>query len=195
MFGGTFFAVPLFLASAGVVPSLLIGAAAFGASELILSDDEKEQEVKVGNRNIKEVLTKAKNDVNSIRQLINQVDDRELQVNIQDICITSDRIINTVGANPSKLKRCENFFDYYLPITLKIVKRYDDIENQRLTSSDSTKFMTQTKALIKETKHAFEKQLSSLYQSEIVDIDAEMKVFDMMLKADGLDSNSLNTGK
>ena len=39
---------------------------------------------------------------------------------------------------------------------------------------------------------SFQKILSSLYQEDIVDADAEMKVFNSMLKADGLDDSGLN---
>ena len=37
--------------------------------------------------------------------------------------------------------------------------------------------------------------LNSLYQSEIIDMDAEMKVFSSMLKADGLNEDELNIKK
>ena len=39
--------------------------------------------------------------------------------------------------------------------------------------------------MICKIKVAFEKQLSSIYQEEIVDTDAELKVFESMLKTDG----------
>ena len=182
------------MTSAGIVPSLLIGAAAFGASELLLGDNKKE-EIATGDRDIKLTLAKAKEDNKNIRELMPQIEDRELQNYIIQICTTTDRIINTVNANPHKFKKAESFFDYYLPVTLKIIRRYDEIENQRLTSKDSQNFMIHTKELLAETNRAFDKQLSSLYQADIVDIDAEMKVFDMMLKADGLDSNSINNDK
>ena len=48
--------------------------------------------------------------------------------------------------------------------------------------------MFQAKKMISEINGAFKKQLASLYQSDLVDADAEMKVFDAMLKSDGFDS-------
>ena len=43
------------------------------------------------------------------------------------------------------------------------------------------------------TQNDFKSQLSNLYQADIVDTDAEMKVFETMLKADGYDtSNDFN---
>ena len=78
-----------------------------------------------------------------------------------------------------------SFFEYYLPVTLNILKKYDEIENQRLGSEDSKKFMVKTQNMIEKINTAFKNQLNGLYQSEIVDTDAEMRVLDNLLKADG----------
>ena len=52
--------------------------------------------------------------------------------------------------------------------------------------------MTTAAKMISEVNKSFQKILSSLYQEDIVDADAEMKVFNSMLKADGLDDSGLN---
>ena len=68
---------------------------------------------------------------------------------------------------------------------MNILNKYDEIENQRLTSEESKKFMESAKGMIQKINKAFKKQLSNLYQSDMIDTDAEMKVFDSMLKSDG----------
>ncbi len=189
--GGAFFAVPLLLTPIGILPSLVLGATAFGASELLLGESEKKENV-VPTISIPEQLRKAKENNLIIHSMIDKIEDAELREYINNICITTGRIIYTVEMNQHKYKKAETFFDYYLPMAIKIIKRYDEIENQRLNSADSKAFMGNTKSLLKETSKAFEKQLSSLYQSDIVDLDAEMKVFDAMLKSDGLGSNEID---
>ena len=47
--------------------------------------------------------------------------------------------------------------------------------------------MKSTQKMVKKINEAFKKQLSNLYQSDMIDTDAEMKVFDTMLKSDGYD--------
>ena len=44
--------------------------------------------------------------------------------------------------------------------------------------------------MIEKINNAFKSQLSNLYQADIVDTDAEMKVFETMLKADGYDTSN-----
>ena len=111
---------------------------------------------------------------------------------IKEINLTVEKIIKTVETKPDKYKKSEKFFNYYLPVTIKILNRYDEIENQKLTSEESQKFMESTKKMIEKTNNAFKKQLSSLYQSDMIDLDAEMKVFDSMLKADGYNDDDFN---
>ena len=122
--------------------------------------------------------------------MIPKIEDDKMKANIKEIYSTVENIINTVEKKPNKYKKMNNFFNYYLPVTINILNKYDEIENQRLETSESKKFMMQTKNMINKINVAFKNQLSNLYQSEIVDTDAEMKVFDSMLKADGYDTES-----
>ena len=155
--------------------------------------DNKKKQVIIGNRNITETIAKAKIQTNEIKAMKSKVDDVRMQMNIGEIGETADKIINTIEGNPKKIKRVESFFDYYLPSTINILKRYDEIENQRLISSDSKKFMEHAQKLIEEVEKAFKSQLASMYQNDIVDTDAEMKVLDMMLKSEGLGTSGIET--
>lgn len=110
--------------------------------------------------------------------------------NINEIHSNVEKIINTVEKNPNKYKKMNNFFDYYLPVTINILNKYDEIENQGLTTQESKRFMSSTQNMIKKINEAFKEQLANLYQSDMIDTDAEMKVFEAMLKADGYDQES-----
>lgn len=117
------------------------------------------------------------------------VEDKELVRNIEEIHNTASKIIEAVEKKPKNYKKIPNFFNYYLPVTINILNKYDEIENQRLNTEESEKFMKSTQNMMKKINNAFKKQLSSLYQNDIIDTDAEMKVFDTMLKSDGYDTS------
>ena len=187
--GGAFFAVPYLALSAGLLPSLAIGVCAFGAGELLLRDKEKDL-LKENNKSLYDTLNSAKNQNNQIKNIISKIDDPKMKTNIKEITETTTKIINTVENKPKKIKNMNNFFNYYLPVTLNILKRYDEIENQGLSTEEGKKFMLQTQDMIKKINNAFKNQLSNLYKSDMVDTDAEMKVFDTMLKADGYDDSN-----
>ena len=180
--------MPYMALSVGVLPSLAIGVAAYGASELIFHTTKKEENNR--EKTLQEKLMEAKNTSNQIAKIVPQIEDKELVDNIKQLNESVVKIIQTVEKKPEKYKVMENFFNYYLPTTKNILYRYDEIENQKLTSDEGKEFMKSTEKMIKNINVAFKKQLSNLYQSDMIDTDAEMKVFNSMLKSEGYDEEA-----
>ncbi len=189
LMGATFFAVPYLALSVELIPSLLIGSAAFVAGELILSSNKKPE--RKANRPFYQIIEDAISDNKRVLSVSKHIEDEKIKKALLSIYETTNKIINKVKTTPSKKRKIDNFFDYYLPVTVKIIDRYDEIENQKLTSEDSQKFMEKAKKMIVEADIAYKKILSSLYQSDIIDADAEMKVFNTMLASDGITEDYL----
>ena len=58
------------------------------------------------------------------------------------------------------------------------------------------KFMKSVQDMTEKIKSAFNEQLNNMYKSEMIDTDAELKVFETMLKSDGfLDEINIDTKK
>lgn len=193
--GGAFFAVPYLGLSFTLAPALAIGCAAFGASELVLSSVKGKEMLKDTDHELYLKINKAKRQNKEILTLIPKVESIDTRKNLSEIHETVNKIINTIEIKPKKAKRINNFFEYYLPVLIKIVNRYDEVENQRLKSKEGKEFMLKADKMIKDTNKAFSTILDSLYQSDIMDADADMKVYDLMLKADGIvDDNPIMKG-
>ena len=193
--GSAFFAVPYLGLSFTLAPALAIGCAAFGASELVLSSIKGKETLKDTDHSLYVKLNKAKKQNKEILSLIPKVESVETRKNLSEIHEVVDKIISTVENKPKKAKKINNFFEYYLPVLIKIVNRYDEVENQRLKSKEGKEFMIKADKMIKDTNKAFSTILDSLYQSDIMDADADMKVYDLMLKADGIvDDNPIMKG-
>lgn len=188
--GGTFFAVPYLALAVPILPSLAIGACAFAAGELVLKKD-KIPYLKEVNISLYNVVEKAKKQNKHISDMIPMIESVEIQNNLKEINDTVNKIIKTIEKNPEKEKKLKNFFDYYLPVTVKLVDRFDEIENQKLSSSEIKKFYETTSKTIEEINDVFKKFLNNLYESEMLDANVEMKVLNTMLKSDGLDKNSI----
>ena len=184
--GGGFFAVPYLALGVPIWGAGLMAGAAFGAGMLIFGKDRSTSLDFTSNPgNLYEILNQAKNNASKLRDLSKVLENPGLIKNIKEICETSDKIIDTLSKKPEKLKQANNFLNYYLPVTIKIIERYDEIENQKLNTYETQKFMNSIQNMIEKIKTAFETQLSNLYQSDMVDTDAEIKVFESMLKMDG----------
>lgn len=182
--GGVFFAVPYLVLDMAILPATIMALFGFGAGSLIFG--EKSEEVVVdGKIDLYETLKKAKEQNAEIYNMSKRIDDQSFVREILEVYEISKKIVGAIEKKPEKLGKSTNFFNYYLPVTVKILKKYDEIENQRLTSKDSMKFMKSTREMFVKIKAAFNEQLANIFQAEIIDTDAEMKVFKTMLKTDG----------
>jgi len=184
--GSTFFAIPYIGLSVALAPSLVIGGCAFVASELMFSGVKTKDKLKNTNKPLYQKIMEARKEQKQIKNLIPKVENTETKQNLKEINETINKILEEVERKPKKEKKLNNFFDYYLPVLIKITSRYDEIENTRLSSIDEKTFMTKAQNLIKETNKAFKTILSNLYQKDIMDTDADMKVYELMMKADGI---------
>lgn len=191
LIGGTFFAIPYLALNVALLPSLGIAAIAYGAGNLILSDSENKSNThKSSTQTFYDILNTAKKQNAKIYEVMNKIDDKELVKNIDEIHDTSAKIIDEISKNPSKLNKAQNFLNYYLPTTLKMLVTYDNMENQYLNTKEINKSMENTKQMIIKINQSLKMQLSSLFQSEIIDTDAEIKVFETMLKSEGYNSDN-----
>ena len=182
--GTAFFAVPYLALGVAALPSAAIGAAAFVSGSLIFKDNKKDL-IYSNDENVSKLLQNANLQIKELEAIIPKLEDDELVKNVREVCSTTKKIIKTIEKKNDKLGQVNNFLNYYLPVTIKILTRYDEIENQKLTTENSAKFMSSVKDMVSKIKNAFEQQLDNLYQSDMIDTDAEIKVFESMLKSDG----------
>lgn len=180
--GSAFFAVPYLMLNISVLPSILSAVIAYGAGWLLVKEKKTSNSL---NEDNKETLKKAKILVAELSSISKQVEDEKLIVNINEITQISYKILDTLEKKPAKFMQANNFLNYYLPVTIKILKRYDEIENQKLNTEQTNKFMRSIEDMIEKIKTAFTTQLSNMYQNDIIDTDAEIRVFESLLKADG----------
>lgn len=186
--GSIFFALPYLALSVPILPSLIIGVSAFCAGELVFS---KSKNTNIKSKDLNKVLEKAKKQNKHILEMKSYIENNSIKTYLSTIHDYTSKIIKTIEKNPKKIQNIDNFFDYYLPITVKIIDRYDEIENQNLSSKDSKKLINSTSKMLETASNAFEKMLNNLYQKEIIDMSADMKVFSDVLKADGFNDNEI----
>jgi len=190
--GGAFFAATYLLAGIPVLPAVLFGGAAFIGTELLMSKTNIFVFDKIDEKNFMEVLEDAKNKNKYILSMADKIDDENVQKCIKEINATTTKIINTVAKNKNKIKQTEKFFTYYLPSTVGIITKYDEIENQKLSSSDAKKFFENAYESLKEINSSFKKILNNLYESDIEDASADIKVLNNLLKSEGFDEIEIN---
>lgn len=176
-----------------VIFSIFISLGSYYALTLIFNRNEVLQEkIDLERLEYEQLTTQATGTIKSIKELEGKIENPQIQSNIAQICETSDKILVSLKEKPKKMKQVRKFVDYYLPFTLKILDQYDRVENQSLTSQESKEFMERVERMLGRVKIACEAQLNNMYDLDIIDTNADIKVFETMLKTDGLVDNNMN---
>lgn len=176
-----------------VLFSVFISLGSYYALTLIFNRNEVLQEkIDLERLEYEQLTAQATNTIKEIRGLEGKIENPGIQSNILQICETSDKILLSLKEKPKKMKQVRKFVDYYLPFTLKILDQYDRVENQSLTSKESMDFMERVETMLGRVKLACEAQLNNMYDLDIIDTNADIKVFETMLKTDGLVDNNMN---
>ena len=183
--GGTFFAVPYLALNIPILPSAVVAGVAYGAGWLIFRGKETEDKFNLSNQTDEMAIKNAKNMTIKLSSFSKIIEDKKLIANVNEIVDISNKILDTLEKKPEKMKNANNFLNYYLPVTIKILERYDEIENQKLETEKTKKFMSSIQEMVEKIKIAFKEQLENMYHSDMIDTNAEIKVFESMLKADG----------
>lgn len=191
LIGGAFFAIPYLALSVPIIPSIAIGATAFGAGELVLKKNSK-LSLKDSNISLYKQLQLAKSQNKHILNMIQKIDDESIKKSLKGINESITKIIQTIEKNPEKEKKIKNLFNYYLPVTIKLIDKFDEIENQNISSTNSKKYYETTSRTFNEINIVFKKFLNVLYESDMTDANVEIKVLNSMLKADGFDDSEIN---
>ncbi len=176
-----------------VIFSIFISLGSYYALTLIFNRNEVLQEkIDLERLEYEQLTAQATNTIKQIKGLEGKIENQGIQSNISQICETSDKILLSLKEKPKKMKQVRKFVDYYLPFTLKILDQYDRVENQSLTSQESIDFMERVERMLDRVKLACEAQLNNMYDLDIIDTNADIKVFETMLKTDGLVDNNMN---
>ena len=191
LIGGASFALTYLTLGLPLLPALAVGTFSFIGGELLMSKTKIFTFDKVDDTNIDKVLKDARVKTKFINSKINKIDDKDLQLYLTEICDTTTKIIDTVEKDKKKAKRTEKFFTYYLPITVGIINKYDEIENQNLSSKEVKEFYEKAKGSLNEIKKSFKKILNNLYKSDIENVETDMKVLNNILKSDGFNDIEL----
>lgn len=187
--GSAFFAIPYLALSVPILPSIAIGSAAFVAGELVFR--KKITSLKDANISLYKTLEDAKKQNKHLLDTSKNIENETIKKYMVEINNTVDKIITTIENKPDKIKNVNNFFEYYLPLIIEITDRYDEIENQKLSSKDNSNFIKSSFQILKEANNAFKNILNGLYESDMTDTDIEMKVFNSMLKSDGINGDEI----
>ena len=150
------------------------------------SQDSVKTQPSSGNPELDAVIRDGRASVSRIQQLNEDIPDFKVSAQLKQNEILTASIIDQIEKKPDKLKEVRQFMNYYLPTTIKLLEQYVQMQNVGLRGDNITTGMQQIENLLDKVIVAFQKQLDSLFERDVVDITAEIQVMEQMMAAQGL---------
>lgn len=139
-----------------------------------------------GDKQLDELIVQGRAAAARIRQLNEKIPDERLSTVLSGIEDTSACILARLEEDKSQLSRCRQFLDYYLPTTVKLLEQYVRLQDQGQRTDNIDTAMRRIETMLEKIQEAFSRQLDSLFESEMVDVTAEIAVMEQLLQNSGL---------
>ena len=135
---------------------------------------------------LQSVINQGNTSIAKIRQLNDAIPDERMSAQIDLIERLAAQIFDCVKAHPEKLKQIRQFLNYYLPTTIKLMEQYVTLQNQSVKTENITEGMQKIEDLLDKVIVAFQRQLDALFEADVVDITADIRVMEQMMASEGL---------
>ena len=135
---------------------------------------------------LQSVIYQGKRAIADIRRLNDEIPDERISAQIDLIERLTAQIFDCVRKNPKKLSQIRQFLNYYLPTTIKLMEQYVTLQNQSLKTENITEGMQKIEDLLDKVIIAFQRQLDALFEADVVDITAAIRVMEQMMASEGL---------
>lgn len=140
-----------------------------------LEKDEITSTIKIG-----------RNYIEQIKNIRNDLYKEEIAVKLDKLGNISNQILVQVEKNPNKIQEVNKFINHYLPITIKLINSYKDINNQLIQGENIENAKSEIEKSIDLINSAFEHLLDDLYEDVVLDISTDISVLKTLFKQEGL---------
>ena len=147
---------------------------------------EPQASASTGNPELDAVLQQGQASVQRIQELNDAIPDFKLSAQLKQLEILTQKIFDYVRQHPENLRQIRQFLNYYLPTTIKLLEQYVVLQNQGMRVGNIDEGMTKIENMLEKVIAAFQQQLDSLFENDVVDITAEIRVMEKMMASEGL---------
>lgn len=121
-----------------------------------------------------------------IRAINREIDSPAVSKHIERIEVVTRDIFRTLEANPDKASDARRFMNYYLPTLFKLLETYNLLEDQSYQGETIRTSRKQIEEILAKLVAGVERQQDKLFRADAMDVEAEIKVLETMMTADGL---------
>ena len=144
---------------------------------------------------VQEVLDRGNAYLREIRRCNDEIPGEEISAKISRMEAIVQRIFERAKAHPEIIPDLRKLMDYYLPMTIKLLNAYADMDRQPI-QGDTIRASKQEIDTTLDTRNlAFEKLLDSVFQDTAMDVSSDISVLHTLLAQEGLTGDDFSNTK
>ncbi len=157
--------------------------------------ERAKQTAPVSDQRVREVLDKGNAFIEEIRRCNDAIPGYEISAKIDRMESIVRRIFDRGRTNPEIVPDLKRLMDYYLPMTVKLLNAYADMDAQPVQGENILNSKREIEATLDTLNLAFEKLLDSLFAETALVVSSDISVLQTMLAQEGLTDDGISQAR
>lgn len=143
------------------------------------------------NAQVQEVLDRGNAFIREIRRCNEAIPGEEMTAKISRMEHIIQKIFERAEAHPEIIPDLKKLMDYYLPMTVKLLNAYAEMDAQPIQGQTIVQSKREIEATLDTLNLAFEKLLDSIFKDTALDVSSDISVLQTLLAQEGLTDDGL----
>jgi len=148
--------------------------------------EEERKKNSTGNEELDKIILEGNEYIKKLREANIAIEHEGISNSIDRMEKAAKDIFDFVKDNPSQIPEIKKFMNYYLPTTVKLLNSYETLSRQSVKGENIRSAMFDIEGMMETIATAFEKQLDTLFGTQVLDLQADMTVMESILEQEGL---------
>lgn len=141
---------------------------------------------------VREVLERGSAFITEIRRCNDAIPGKEISDKISRMETIVGRIFERAQAHPEIVPDLKKLMDYYLPMTVKLLNAYAEMDAQPVQGETIRASKKEIEDTLDTLNLAFEKLLDSVFEDTAMDVSSDISVLNTLLAQEGLTDDELS---
>lgn len=144
---------------------------------------------------LQQVIREGEAYIKTIREANDAIPDEVISDKLYRMEEIVRKIFMYVRENPDQVGQLRKFMSYYMPITEKLVKAYQQMDEETILGQNRTRAKEEIAETMDTINEAYEKLYDSMYVEKAMDVSSDISVLKTMFAQEGLTKDELKGGK
>ncbi|MGN0307652.1 MAG: 5-bromo-4-chloroindolyl phosphate hydrolysis family protein [Lachnospiraceae bacterium] len=148
--------------------------------------EKQRKEEDPATKELEQFLKEGQKYIREIRILNDGIAGESVSRKLYSIEEVVESIFEQVKRKPEKMPDLRKFMQYYLPMTIKVVRSYRDFENENLPSAQLEESKKEIEETLNKVQSAFIRLREKLFTEDVLDVSTDLDVLETMMSQEGL---------